>query len=79
MTDLCDCGADLRGCCIDCLTGKPPERPNPPADRPDAVGPAWPAKWPGHCSGCNTAIHEDQPIRRMTDGTYQHERCALEP
>lgn len=71
---LCEHG-DVRAACLDCLTGKPPERGR--IERPvDRDGPVWAARFPGHCSGCNTAIHERQTICRMTDGTYRHERCA---
>lgn len=74
--DLCAHG-DIAAACLDCLTGRPPERPNSPADRAVVEGgPSWPARFPGHCSGCNTAIHEREEITRMTDGTYQHGRCA---
>lgn len=37
---------------------------------------AWSARFAGHCSGCNLAIHEGQPIRRMSDGTYRHDSCT---
>lgn len=34
------------------------------------------ASYPGHCSDCNTAIHEGERIARMIDETYRHARCA---
>jgi hypothetical protein len=75
MTALCP-HDEIPAACLDCLTGKPPERPNAAEPKPERVGGVWPANWPGHCAGCNTAIHEGQPICRMTDGGYRHERCA---
>lgn len=71
--DLCAHG-EIRAACLDCLTGRPPERPAPAATKP--VGLPWAARFAGHCSGCDLAIHEGQSICRMADGTYQHDGCG---
>lgn len=73
--DLCAHG-DIAVACIDCLTGKPPERPNEPMPTVDAVSHPFPARFPGHCAGCNLAIHEGQRIVRMADETHRHETCG---
>lgn len=66
MTDLCDCGADLRGCCVDCLTGKPPERPNPKPLR------VFVAQYPGDCDRCGDPISPGEEIALMDDDSYVH-------
>lgn len=67
---------DVPAACVDCLMGKPPERPNRPPAPPERDGPSWLAKFPGHCSGCNLALHEGQNICHMTDGSYRHLTCS---
>lgn len=66
---------DHPACCVDCLEGPPPEQPNRPEQLEAETGP-FPARFAGHCSGCNLAIHEGQTIRRMTNGEYRHGRCT---
>lgn len=61
--------------CVTCMDeGNLPPAPRPPA--PTVVGWAIGARFPGHCRGCNLAIHEGQQIVRMTDDTYRHEVCS---
>lgn len=72
--DLCEHG-DLAAACVDCLTGTPPERPNPLP--PGATVYSYPirARFDGHCAGCNLAIHVGQLIVGMDDGTHEHADC----
>ncbi|MBK6368231.1 MAG: hypothetical protein IPF65_13710 [Polaromonas sp.] len=36
-----------------------------------------PARYPGHCRACNTAIHEGQTIIRLADRSgYIHSKCT---
>jgi hypothetical protein len=70
---------DIRAACLDCLADPPQRHVPPPAAPVERVGTSWPARYGGHCSGCNTAIHEKQPVCRMNDGTYRHDHCAGEP
>lgn len=71
--EMCACGADVRGACLDCLNGvpdKPPQRPAPATQ-------AWEARFDGLCSGdCGLRIYAGQSIVRMDDGTFRHEECA---
>lgn len=67
---------DHPACCVECIEGTPPERPNPPSDQPHPISRAFPAGYSGQCPACNLAIHEGQPIRHMSDATYRHEACA---
>ena len=73
--DLCEHG-DIAVACLDCLAGKPPERPNTPRPALVVESAAFPARYPGHCNGCNLEIHEDQLIVRMSDETYRHRGCS---
>jgi hypothetical protein len=75
MTDLCP-HDDIAAACLDCLDGKPPERPNAEPDHPVAGARPFYAQHPGHCNGCNLAIYTHEKIVWMTNDEYWHERCA---
>jgi hypothetical protein len=75
VTDLCPHG-DVPAACLDCLTGRPPERPNREAAKPKAASHAFTARFPGQCAGCNLGIHEGQAVVKMSDESYRHARCA---
>lgn len=74
MADLCPHG-DITAACVDCLTGRPPERPNPPPARPEVVSRPFPARFPSQCPACNLGIHEGQLIVRMSNDIHQHQKC----
>jgi hypothetical protein len=64
--DLCPHG-DVAAACVDCLTGKPPERPAPKPLR------IFEAKYPGRCDRCRDPIEPGEEIALMDDGeTYEH-------
>ena len=67
---------DVPQACLDCLTGKPPERPNPAPARAVVVSRPFRAVFPGDCAGCGLAIHEGQRIVRLADDTHRHETCT---
>lgn len=76
MTEPCPHGEPHESACAECLAG-PPRRPLRP-QRPPEVRPTRPvtARYPGHCSGCNLAIHEGQAVVRVNAGPWVHAYCA---
>lgn len=66
MTDLCP-HDDVPAACLDCLTGKPPERPAPRALR------VFEAQFPGQCDRCPDGIEPGEEIALLDDReTYCH-------
>lgn len=71
----CDHGMPSPGSCLDCMDeGMLP--PPPPPKKPKAIGYRIPARYPGHCRGCNLPITVNQFIRAVSDGSgYVHDGC----
>lgn len=70
----CPHGFASPGSCIDCMDeGLLPPPPKPAAATVEYL---FTARYPGHCDGCNTVIHEGEQTARLSDGTYVHGRCA---
>lgn len=75
MTTIHRCEhGDIPAACLDCLEERPAGPAEPPGPPAAPIG-TFTARFPGHCQGCNLAIHEGQRISRMTDDTYRHEGC----
>lgn len=72
----CPHGEPHSSCCLDCLEAPGPELPRRPEAKPAAVTRPFVARFPGHCAGCNLAIHEGQAIVRMADETHRHQCCG---
>lgn len=71
----CPHGMPAAGSCIDCMDeGLLPPAPKPEPARP--LGHMTVARFPGHCAGCNLAIHEGQTIAAMSDDTWRHSACV---
>jgi hypothetical protein len=63
--DLCPHG-DIAAACLDCLDGKPPERPAPKALR------VFEAMYRGTCDRCRDPIEPGEEIALMDDDSYVH-------
>jgi hypothetical protein len=71
VADRCDL-SDLLVTECGCRIHAPTE-PEPAGD----PGPPFPARYPGHCSGCGDPIHDGDMIRHAgTPGAYIHEECT---
>lgn len=71
MTAPCPHGFAKPASCFECMEDgniDPPARPAPATRE----GPDIPARYDGHCNGCNLGVHIGQPICRTTHGTYEH-------
>lgn len=71
---ICTHGMPSPASCIDCMDEgigialRKPEKLE--------IEATFPAKFPGHCNGCNLPVAVGQRLARMSNGAYQHEECA---
>lgn len=73
--DACPHGFPKPANCVECMEdGNLPPAPQPEPRR--TTSHPFTAGFPGHCTGCNLAIHERQLIVRMSDDTYRHADCG---
>lgn len=71
----CTHGMPTPAACVDCMLDGPVAPPKR-APRVAVVGVPSPARFPGHCNGCNLPICVGDAIVRLSNDTYRHERCA---
>lgn len=71
--DECIHGMDPAWCSV-CLKGPATYSFKEPTVLPE--GPAFPARFPGDCPGCNLPVVEGQIIRKWSDERYRHQGCT---
>ena len=75
MTPLpCTHGMPSPASCIVCMDEGNVD-PGMPDLGPEPMGRPFPAKFDGHCDGCNLPISAGQRVRRWSDAKYRHQGC----